>query len=514
MRTSKFVMVAMVLAASLAITGSPLATQRRPGMQRIRRIKHLVVIIQENVSFDHYFATYPHAANPPGQPVFEPNPGTPSINGLGPGLIIGNANSTKPFRLDRSQVLLCNPSPYYPYEQRAYHSGLLDRFPESTGQLANTNPPCEFGLGTGVVMGYYDGNTVTALWNYAQNFAMSDNFFGTTYGQSAPGHINLVSGQTHGVALTQVVGDVNIAVVEGTLYGDLGSAFDDCSGSGRTLGAMTGANVGNLLNAKGVTWGWFGGGFTPTSRNPDGTPICGASHMTITGMTISDWYGGEPFQRYASTANPHHFPPTSVPMIGYSDQANHQYDLSSFWDAATGGNLPAVSFLKAPGYQSGHAQSSDALDEQAFLVNTMNRLQALPEWESMAIMITWDDSGGWYDHVMPPVVNQSNSSADLLFGENTCGVAATGAYQGRCGYGPRIPLLVISPWAKVNFIDHGVTDQTSILRFIEDNWDLGRIGDQSFDERAGSLLNLFDFRHAAANKLSLDPATGQPVIRQ
>src|SRR5947209_5456211 len=270
MHASKFVKMAVVLAASLAITGFPLAAQRRPGMKTSRRIKHLVVIIQENVSFDHYFATYPHATNPPGQPVFEPNPGTPSINGLGPGLIIGNPNSTKPFRLDRSQLLLCNPSPYYPYEQRAYHSGLLDRFPESTGQLADTNPPCEFGLGTGVVMGYYDGNTVTALWNYAQNFAMSDNFFGTTYGQSAPGHINIISGQTHGVIVTQTVDDINIAVVEGTLYADAGAAFDDCGGG--TLVAMTGANVGDLLNAKGVTWGWFGGGLTPTSRNPDGTP--------------------------------------------------------------------------------------------------------------------------------------------------------------------------------------------------------------------------------------------------
>ncbi|MDQ6758651.1 MAG: phospholipase, partial [Acidobacteriota bacterium] len=331
--------------------------------------------------------------------------------------------------------------------------------------------------------------------------------------QSAPGYINLVSGQTHGLTVTELVGDVNVAVVEGTLYGDFGSAFDDCSGSGRTRVAMTGANVGNLLNAKGVTWGWFGGGFTPTSRTPDGTPICGASHMTMTGIAVSDWYGGEPFQRYASTANPHHLPPSSVSMIGYSDQANHQYDLSSFWDAAMGGNLPAVSFLRSPNYQSGHAQSSDALDEQAFLVNTVNRLQALPEWESMAIMITWDDSGGWYDHVMPPVVNQSNSSADLMFGENTCGVAAAGAYQGRCGYGPRIPLLVLSPWAKVNFVDHGVTDQTSILRFIEDNWDLGRIGDQSFDERAGSILTMFDFGHRrrTAKQLFLDPATGQRI---
>ena len=321
---------------------------------------------------------------------------------------------------------------------------------------------------------------------------MSDNFFGTTYGQSAPGHINIISGQTHGVIVTQTVDDINTAVVEGTLYGDAGAAFDDCGGRG-TLVAMTGANVGDLLNAKGVTWGWFGGGLRPRQEILTALLCCGAGHTTITGVTSRDWYPGEPFQRYASTANPHHLPPTSVSMIGYSDQANHQYDLRSFWDAADVGHLPAVSFLRAPSFQNGHPTSSDALDEQDFLVNTINRLQTLPEWARTAVIITWDDSGGWYDHVMPPIVNQSSTTADALTGENSCGVAASGTYQGRCGYGPRLPLLVISPWAKVNFVDHSVTDRTSILRFIEDNWDLGRIGDQSFDEQAGSLVNLFGF---------------------
>ena len=508
MHPFRLLTISAVLAISMANSGSELTAQRHPGVERAPRIMHLVVIVQENVSFDHYFATYPLAANRPGEPVFEARPGTPSINGLNSALMAGNPNSTKPFRLDRTQLLLCNPSPYYPYEQGAYHAGLLDKFPEFTGQTASTNPPCEFGLGTGVVMGYYDGNTVTALWNYAQSFAMSDNFFGTTYGQSTPAHINLISGQTHGVIVTQAVGDASISVVEGTLYGNAGSAFDDCRGGGSQV-AMTGTNVGDLLNSKGVTWGWFNAGFTPTSRNSDGTAICGAQHTTMAGITVPDYDPSEPFQKYASTGNTHHLPPSSVAMIGYSDQANHQYDLSSFWDAASAGHVPAVSFLKALIYQGGHAQSSDPLDEQAFLVNTINRLQALPEWDSMAVIVTWDDSGGWYDHVMPPIVNQSNTSADALTGEGACGVANPEAYQGRCGYGPRIPLLFISPLAKVNFVDHSLTDQSSILRFIEDNWDLGRIGDQSFDERAGSLSNLFDFKSPGVRKLILNPATGR-----
>src|SRR5205085_5313633 len=98
---------------------------------------------------------------------------------------------------------------------------------------------------------------------------------------------------------------------------------------------------------------------------------------------------------------------------------------------------------------------------------------------------------------------------DGLTGTGACGDGASSTFQGRCGYGPRMPLLVISPYAKVNFVDHTVTDQASILRFLEDNWSLGRIGDASGDAFAGSLLNMFDFRNAGpAKALILDASTG------
>ena len=126
------------------------------------------------------------------------------------------------------------------------------------------------------------------------------------------------------------------------------------------------------------------------------------------------------------------------------------------------------------------------------------------------MIIAYDDSDGWYDHVMPPIVTQSNDPTyDALTGPGSCGTAAQGAYQDRCGYGPRQPLLVISPYAKPNFVDHSVTDQSSILRFIEDNWNLGRIGDDSADAKAGSLSSVFDFKRNPANRLFLDPASGQ-----
>lgn len=199
-------------------------------------------------------------------------------------------------------------------------------------------------------------------------------------------------------------------------------------------------------------------------------------------------------------------------MIGFTDQANHQYDLSDFWNAAKNGNLPAVSFLKAKKAGDGHAGYSSPLDEQAFLVDTINRLQSLPEWNSMAVVISYDDSDGWYDHQMGPIVKQSQTSADALNAPGQCGSINSDGIGGRCGYGPRLPLMVISPFAKRNFVDSTLTDQSSILRFIEDNWQTGRVGNGSYDDIAGTLLNMFDFSSRRNDRLVLDPTTGEISI--
>jgi phospholipase C len=290
------------------------------------------------------------------------------------------------------------------------------------------------------------------------------------------------------------------------------SIYDDCSAAQHKTISMTGRNIGDLMNEKGITWGWFEGGFKPSSISNNTKAVCGTSHPNIIGKNITDYVvHHEPFQYYQSTANQHHLPASSVALIGHTDQANHQYDLSDFWAAAQAGNMPAVSYLKAPHYQDGHPGVSDPLDEQQFLVNTINGLQQLPEWNSTAIIIAYDDSGGWYDHAMPPIISQSNDPINdaLLGNEHLCGHAPVSAYQDRCGYGVRLPLLVISPYAKVNYVDHSITDQTSILRFIEDSWQLGRIGNQSFDSKAGTLLNMFDFTTSHnANKLFLNASTG------
>jgi phospholipase C len=454
-------------------------------------IRYVVVIFQENNSFDHYFATYPHAQNLPGEPPFYAAPATAAVNGLTRTLREHNPNSTAPFRLDRSEAVTCDNDNHYTDEQKAYNGGLVDKFPENTSA---SGPGCTPNL----AMGYYDGNTVTGLWNYAQHFAMSDNFFDTEFGTTVMGHLNLISGQTHQTNISSIPGKI----ANGSVIANVEALYDDCATG--TLVGMTGKNVGDLLNAKGVSWGWFYADFASTGTS-NGKALCSTLY--------NNHY--DPFQYYQTTANPHHLPPSSVGMIGLTDQANHQYALTDFWKAVANGNIPAVSFLKATKAQTGHAADSSPLAEQQFLVETINQLQQTPQWKHMAIIIAYDDSDGWYDHVMPPIVNQSNDPAnDALLGPaGLCGVASAGAYQDRCGYGERLPFLVISPYAKRNFVDHSINDTTSILRFIEDNWQLGRIGHQSFDAIAGSFLNVFDFKERYNHQLILDPDTGE-VVRQ
>jgi phospholipase C len=513
--------------ASLMFAGTlinPVTAEAQSGTST--PIKHLVVIFQENISFDHYFGTYPKALNPPGQPRFIAKQGTPAVNGYTDGLLYNNPNAlntlngngaANPFRLDRSQAATNDQDHDYTPEQQAFHGGLMDLFPKYTG---TPGPPPNGLMTNGLVMGYYDGNTVTALWNYAQRFAMSDNSFDTNFGPSTPGAINLISGQTNGV-IDQVNASADIVADGGggyTLVSDADPVGDMCSTTTGALVSLSGANVGDLLTAAGVSWGFFEGGFDLSVTNANKTTGCSRSTTsTVTAVAKADYIPHhQPFQYYASTANPKHTRPTSPSSVGINgDPANHQYDTHDFYDAVNAGNFPAVSFLKAPGYQDGHAGYSDPLDEQTFVVNVINFLQQQKDWANTAVVIAYDDSDGWYDHQMGPIVNQSATAMDALTAPGQCGTGegalagpTTKAAQGRCGYGPRLPLLVISPFAKRNYVDHTVTDQSSILRFIEDNW----LDDQritgSFDTFAGRLNSMFDFRDADTTPYILDASTG------
>ena len=266
------------------------------------------MIFQENVSFDHYFGTYPKAANTSGQP-FRAAPGTPKVNNLantpGPGgtgtLLTTNpnrdaqGNQANPTRYDPANVndvLTCDQNHDYNDEQKAFDGGAMDRFVTTVGAGSGKSPtgqPCQ----ARDVMNYYDGNTVTGLWNYAQHFAMSDNSFNTTFGPSAPGALNLISGNTGGVGLM-----INGAATNGgtvpdgkggnTVIEDPQPYYDDCST--RDAVSLTGQNVGDRLNAAGISWGWFQGGFRPTSF---ATAAAAIHRTTDTATFVPDQFKGK-----------------------------------------------------------------------------------------------------------------------------------------------------------------------------------------------------------------------------
>ena len=483
-------------------------------------IKHLVVLFDENESFDHYFGTYPNAANTDGS-TFHAKKDTPKVNGLTPQLLNHNPNSFNPLRLTHSEALTCDQNHGYTAEQQAFDNGKMDKFVQFTETDKCTGQPILFGQ-PGLVMDYYDGNTVTALWNYAQNFAMSDNNWDTTFGPSTPGALNLISGQTGNAYAVDPssgakvpdpggVSDLNSAGL-GSVYGDPDPAFDGCSDSSHVstspLAVATGKNIGDLLNARGVSWGWFQGGFNPTGTNAAGFPVCGMSHNNIGGAPALDYSPHHnPFEYYKSTANPKHLPPSSEAAIGHTDQANHQYDLSDFYTTLKDGNMPAVSFLKAAEYQDAHPGYSDPLDEQTFLVNTINQIEKSKFWKNTAIVIAYDDSDGWYDHQKPVIVNGSNTSLDAAICSSS--PVRLAGIPVRCGYSQRLPMLVISPWSRTNYVSHQLTNTASIIKFAENNWLGGkRIGGGSFDAGSNSLSGMLQFFAPHVDPVILNPTTG------
>jgi phospholipase C len=499
-------------------------------------IRHLVVIFDENASFDHYFGTYPRAANPPGEPAFTATPWTPWVNNLvTAGLLTNNPNFTNPanaaaaanpFRLDRTQANTADQNHSYTPEQQAYDGGKADLFPKYTG---SGTPGGVGAFGTaGQVMGYFDGNTVTALWRYAQHFAISDDAYTNSYGPSTPGALNVVSGQTNGlklVASTKSSYYVNDGQGGLTLINDVDPGYDVCSSTTNSA-RLTAKNIGDLLNAAHISWGGFMGGFNLSTTNTNGTTGClRSTYSAIVGSSVADYVPHHNwFQYFASTANPTHARPSSVAAIGSSveadgttpEPANHEYDLQDFYSAVKAGNFPAVSYIKSLAYQDGHPGYSDPLDEQTAIVTLLNFLQQQPEWKQTAVIITWDDSDGWYDHAFANVENPSfDPLADQLDGPGICGRGTPlpglsgKPVNGRCGPGTRIPFLVVSPWARTNAVSHVRITQASVVRFIEDNWLHGeRLGDGSFDAATQSIIDLFDFTAPENPPLFLDPATG------
>ena len=407
----------------------------------------------------------------------------------------------------------------YTAEQQAYDGGKADLFPKYTGKATNGGAGA-FGT-KGQVMGYFDGNTVTAMWNYAQHFAMSDNAYSDTYGPSTPGMLNLVSGQTNGMTDRRHEQEAVHARRRLLLHQRRSGRPDDDqrrrSGLRCLLGPERPGDDGGQEHRRSAQ----------RRRGHLGRRSWAGSSSTRRTQRHDRLQAQHAFDGRRRRCRGLHPAPCLVPVfrldrqsdtcasefiaaIGYSleadgkthDPANHNYDLQDFYDAVKAGNFPSVSYIKLPAYQDGHAGYSDPLDEQAGTVALINFLQQQPDWENTAVIVTWDDSDGWYDHAfaaatsphsMPKPISltapanaaraRALSGVERQAGERPLRARHAPAVPGRSRPGPRQIMWVTTQ-----------ISLASVVRFIEDNWLHGqRLGGGSFDAAAGSITDMFDF---------------------
>jgi phospholipase C len=240
-------------------------------------------------------------------------------------------------------------------------------------------------------LGHYDNTTpgVDLLWGWAQQFALADNFFASVMADAPTNQLMLVAADDNGSPFS------------------IEPFFGPCNTTGATAHAgYTFQNVGDQLTAKGISWAWFN------------------ENLHDCGHYISQQ---NPFQFFTSTH--------AAPNIR---------DLDELTAALPSGNVPAVSFVQAGPANSSHPGSGSLTVAMNWLDGFIKSVQASPVWNQSAIIVLWDASGGWWDHVPPPQVDAVNQ-----------------------GFGPRVPMLVISPFAKKGYVSHVQMDDVSILKFIQ-----------------------------------------------
>lgn len=427
-----------------------------PGAEKI---EHLIFIVQENRSFDHYFGTFPGADGIP-EGVCIPDPVAEE------GCSGAWHNTSLAPNADAPHGLLA--------ARRDIAGGAMDGF-ITTGMSQATYSRC---IGEGrfdggcvlgpngepELMGYYEKSELPNYWRYAETFVLQDRMFAPTDGPSLPSHLFLVSAWSARCASAR-----EPMSCRGTA--DLiPEQLDMRAGSRGPFYAWT--SITWLLHEEGVSWSYFVG--------PE-TCSLGPCPESATGPTV------------LST------PPIWNPLPMFSDvlesaQAGRVREAGEFFEEASTGSLPSVSWV-IPGraYSEHPADGGSVANGQAWVTRLVNAVMEGPAWESSAIFVTWDDWGGFYDHVEPPKVDS-------------------------LGYGIRVPGILISPWARGSTIDHQTLSFDAYLKLIEDLFLEGKRLDPDTMSRPdsrplvreevpilGDLLRAFDFTQEPLPPLVLDP---------
>jgi phospholipase C len=438
---------AMAVVAVVALSAAPALAA-----SGIHKIRHVVVIMQENRSFDNYFGTYPGAD---GIPMHHGVPTTCAPDPL-------RHRCVRPFH-DPHDLDYGGPHENAAY-MTDYDNGRMDGFVRARESCMNAlDPPdCVANLSVDM-MGYHDQREIPNYWSYARNFVLQDHMFEPNASWSLPAHLFLVSEWS---ALCLRPGDpfsCTSNLVDPGLPSDIGPAPHPSPDYAWT-------DLTYLLHHQQVSWGYY------IKKGPE--PDCETGEMFCK------------FKDQDSRTPGIWNPLPSFDTVRQDHQLSNIRDTSRFYADLRHGHLPAVSWVIPSGAVSEHPTSLLSKG-QAYVTSLINAIGHSREWKSTAIFLTWDDWGGFYDHVRPPTIDLN-------------------------GYGYRVPALVISPYAKRHFIDHQQLSFDAFAKFIEDDFLGGQRLDPKTDgrpdprpdvrERArglGDLRRDFDFNQAPRPPLIL-----------
>jgi phospholipase C len=452
------------------VAGGPAGTYLVP--PGIHKIKHVIIVMQENRSFDSYFGTYPGAD------------GIPMLNGV-PAVCVPNPTGgcTVPYH-DNADVNGGGPhaeaSAIADVDGGRMDGFIKQRRAARTSCHLIADPACA-AAATPDVMGYHTGAEIPNYWTYASDFTLDDHMFEPVKSWSLPDRLYLVSGwsaQCRTISPMSCVGNTN---------GPYGvAAFDNAVSqelaSGTASIDLAWTDITWLLYLHHVSWAYYVQAGTQPDCADDADETCAAVKQNV--QTLGIW---NPLPLFTDVQHDH--------------QVGNVQSLDAYFSAAQAGKLPAVSWITPSAPDSEHPPAS-VHRGQAYVTAVINAAMKSPDWKSTAIFLAWDDWGGFYDHVAPPAVDQA-------------------------GYGLRVPAITISPYARRGFVDHQVLSSDAYLKFIEDDFLGGARLNPRTDHRPdprpdvredepilGNLVADFDFSQRLRPPVLLptNPPTDSPSI--
>lgn len=429
----------------LLLTVFSLATA--PAFAQINKVKHVVVIYMENHSFDNLYGQFPGAdglAQARQENIIQLNQADQPYHTLPP--------------IPRSSAFPTNlPNTYFNIDQYIaadqVSPDVTHRFYQEQLQIngGKMNKYAHYNFTKGFAMGYYRTKDLP-LYDLAKKYTLCDHFFHSVFGGSFLNHQWLIAAASplfpnSPASITAQVDADGKLIKDGTVTPD-GYAvntinsinlYPDGGNPAFLVPTQTGPNIGDRLSDKGISWAWYSGGWD--------NAIAGKPDPSFT-------FHHQPFAYFTRYAK------------GTPGRKEHLKDETEFLDAAKKGTLPAVSFIKPIGLENEHPGESTITGGESHAVELINAVLNGPNGKDAVIILTYDENGGFWDHIAPPQID-------------------------KWGPGTRIPALIISPFAKKGYVDHTSYETVSILSFIEKRWDLKPLNNR--DKQADPLSHAFDF---------------------